>query len=251
MHGNRVKEQLNAGGIATVIRGHTLTSDTIDFLGPQEFDGFWLEGEHGDVVWSEIGDLTRACDLWGKSSLMRVQANDIGIITRTLDNGANGIVVPHVNTMSDAEKVVQAARFAPHGNRGVYAGRRSYGSSDFYGTANEDTLVVVLIEEVQAVENLSEILTVDQIDIFFVAPGDLAQSMGLVGQQSNPEVQSLVDYALSEIVAAGRHAGAMGFEPMLEHYIGLGVKMLLANYDDWLNSGAKRYASKIQRLSAS
>ena len=251
MHGNRVKEQLNAGGIATVIRGHKLTSDTIDFLGPQEFDGFWLEGEHGDVVWSEIGDLTRACDLWGKSSLMRVQANDIGIITRTLDNGASGIVVPHVNTISDAEKVVQAARFSPDGVRGVYSGRRSYGSSDFYDRANEDTLLVVLIEEVQAVENLSEILTVDQIDVFFVAPGDLAQSMGLLGQQGNQEVQSLVDYALSKIVAAGRCAGAMGFEPMLEHYIGLGVKMLLANYDDWLNSGAKRYASRIQTLSAS
>jgi len=246
---NRVKEKLSAGQVTTVIGGHALTSATIDFLGPLDFDGYWLEGEHGSVAWNEIGDLTRACDLWGKSSVMRVHANEFGRITRTLDNGASGIVVPHVNTRSDAEQVVRAARFAPAGIRGFFPGRRSYGASDYYGTANEDTLVVVLIEEVQAVENLSDILQVDHIDVFFVAPGDLSQSMGLVGQMHHPEVRSAVDSALRLIVASGRNAGAMGFEDTLEHYIGLGVRMFLADYDDWVTNGAQGYITKVNTLS--
>lgn len=248
MHGNRVKEKLNAGQVATIIGCHSLTSATIDFLGPLDFDGYWLEGEHGSVAWNQIGDLTRACDLWEKSSIMRVHANEFGRITRTLDNGASGIVVPHVNTRHEAEQVVQAARFAPVGLRGFYAGRRSYGSSHFYERSNEDTLVVVLIEEMQAVDNLSDILKVDHIDVFFVAPGDLSQSMGLVGQIHHPEVQDVVDSALSQIVSSGRHAGTLGFEDMLEHYIGLGVTMFLTSFDNWVIIGAEGYLAKVKKL---
>lgn len=250
-HRNRVKQKISAGNVATIVGGHSLTSATIDFLGPLDFDGYWLEGEHGAVAWDEIGDMSRACDLWGKTSVMRVQANEFGRITRTLDNGASGIVVPHVNTRSQAQSVVEAARFAPVGQRGFYDGRRSYGVSDFYGSANDDTLVVVLIEEVQAIENLSEILKVDGIDVFFVAPGDLSQSMGFVGQMHHPEVQSVVDSALRQIVSEGHNAGTLGFEDTLEHYIGMGVRMFLVTYDRWLLDGAERCIKQVKSLDAS
>src|SRR5688500_11309839 len=110
MRGNRAKEKLQAGQIAVALSGHSISSDTIDFCGQLGFDGFWIEGEHGAVTWDQIGDMSRACDLWGISSIMRVHSHEPGVITRALDRGVNGIVVPHVNTRAQAEQIVKAAR---------------------------------------------------------------------------------------------------------------------------------------------
>ena len=112
--------------------------------------------------------------------------NLAGVIYRTLDVGAQGVVVPHVDTAEQAREVVDAGKFAPIGHRGNYGGRQSFGVEDYLTTANDETLLVVLIEDVVAIENLDEILTVDHIDCFFVAPGDLSQSMGLPGGMNNP-----------------------------------------------------------------
>ena len=245
MRGNRVKEKLNKGDVAIAVGGHSNTSDTIDFMGPLGFDGIWLEGEHGSVTWSQIGDLSRACDLWGMASVARLHLNDPGVITRTLDLGANGIVVPHVSTRAEAERVVESAFFAPVGRRGIFSGRRSYGGSDFFGEANLETLVIVLIEEIQAVENLDEILSVDHIDVFFVAPGDLAQTMGMAGKHRDPKVEAVVEGAIRQIVASGRTAGALGYEDKLQHYYDLGTRFFLTNYNAWLEEAARAYLDKV------
>ena len=244
MRGNRVKEKLNKGDVAIAVGGHSNTGDTIDFMGPLGFDGIWLEGEHGSVSWSQIGDLSRACDLWGMASVARLHLNDPGVITRTLDLGVNGIVVPHVSTRAEAERVVESAFFAPVGRRGIFSGRRSYGGSDFFGEANLETLVIVLIEEIRAVENLAEILSVDHIDVFFVAPGDLAQTMGMVGKHRDPKVEAVVEGAIRQIVAAGRTAGALGYEDKLQDYFDLGVRFFLTSYNAWLQEGARAYLDR-------
>ena len=245
MRGNRVKEKLNKGDVAIAVGGHSNTGDTIDFLGPMGFDGIWLEGEHGSMSWSQIGDLSRACDLWGMASVARLHLNDPGVITRTLDLGVNGIVVPHVSTRAEAERVVESAFFAPVGRRGIFSGRRSYGGSDFFGEANLETLVIVLIEEIRAVENLAEILSVDHIDVFFVAPGDLAQTMGMVGKHRDPKVEAVVEGAIRQIVASGRTAGALGYEDKLQDYFDLGVRFFLTSYNAWLQEGARSYLDKV------
>lgn len=248
MRGNRIKEKLQAGQIATAISAPANTGDMIDFLGSLGFEGFWLEGEHGSVAWNDIGDLTRACDLWGMTSLMRVHDKDPGRIMRTLDVGVNGIIIPHVNTKAEAEQVVQAARFAPIGQRGIFPGRRSYGDPDFFQKANDEILVGVMLEEIRAIENLAEILTVDHIDLFFVAPGDLAQTMGLIGQMWHPTVQAVVDDALKQITAAGRVAGTLAREDKLEHYIKLGARFFTLGINSWIEAGARKYLSKIASL---
>jgi 2-keto-3-deoxy-L-rhamnonate aldolase RhmA len=102
---NRVKEKLAAGERAYVIGGVN-GADDIDQFGPVGFDGVWLEGEHGPVDFGELGNLTRACDVWGMTSLVRVNRNDQALIYRTLDRGAQGIIVPHVNTREEAANVV-------------------------------------------------------------------------------------------------------------------------------------------------
>ena len=115
-----------------------------------------------------------------------------------------GICVPHVNTKAEAQNVVDGAKFAPIGHRGMFTSRQGYGVDDYFDVANSQTLVIVLIEDIVAVNNLDEILTVDNIDVFFVAPSDLATSMGLIGNLTHPDVQGTIDSALARIQAAGR-----------------------------------------------
>lgn len=250
MRGNRVKQKLAAGEIATVLGGHSISSHSIDFCGQLGFDGFWIEGEHGPVTWDQIGDMSRACDLWNMASVMRIHTHEPGTITRTLDLGVNGIVVPHVNSKAEAEQLVRAARFGPIGQRGMFHSRRSFGQADFFQKANDEVLLVVLIEEIDAVEQLAEILTVDHIDVFFVAPSDLAQTMGYVGQPYHPAVQEVVERALRQIVAAGRVAGSLSNDNTLARDIQLGVRFFLANYDGWIKAGAQAYQARVAALQA-
>ena len=74
MRGNRVLEKIRAGQVAHVVGGHSHTAQSVDFMGQFGFDGFWLEGEHGDITFDRIGDVSRACDLWNMASVMRVRA---------------------------------------------------------------------------------------------------------------------------------------------------------------------------------
>src|SRR5881296_3911057 len=189
---NRLRQTLAAGRVATIIGG-TNDPDLIDQLGTLDVDGIWLEGEHGGVDYADLGNLTRACDLWGKTSIVRVMDNDYATIYRTLDRGAQGIVVPHVNSRAEAQMVVEAGKFAPLGKRGMFTSRQGFGVGDYLKTANDQSLLIVLLEDIVAVQNLDEILKVDHIDVFFVAPNDLATSMGKIGQMGNPEVQEIID----------------------------------------------------------
>ena len=235
---NRVKQRIAAGQVATILAG-TNDPDLIDQLGPIGAEGIWLEGEHGGVDWADIGNLTRACDLWGMTSVVRVMDNDYATIYRTLDRGAQGIVVPHVNTRAEAEAVVEAAKFAPLGKRGMFTSRQGFGVTDYLKTANDASLLIVLIEDIAAVRNLDDVLKVDHIDVFFVAPNDLATSMGLIGKLDHPDVQQTVNGAITKIVAAGRTAGTLVSSANVERYTRLGVRCIMTSFFPWIHAGAK------------
>lgn len=245
MRENRIKRQLQAGQTAIAVSGHH-NADMIDFLGQFGFDGVWLEGEHGPVDWDAIGDLSRACDLWGMASVTRVNNNDPGTIMRALDRGTMGIVVPHVNTREAAEQAMKSAKFAPVGYRGMFGGRQSFGVPDYLQRANDQTLVVVLIEEIEAINNLADILTVDNIDVFFVAPADLAQTMGHIGNHTHPDVQATIDNALAQIVAAGRTAGTLATDDNVARYRDAGVCFFLTGWPNWVAQGAKGFLQKVR-----
>ncbi len=242
----KLRQKLLSGKNVGVISG-LHNADMVEFLGQFGVDGIWLECEHGGVTWDQIGDLSRACDLWGVASVTRVMANEPWLITRTFDRGASGIVVPHVSTRAEAAKVVEAAKFAPLGLRGMFGSRRSLGVSDYYNKANEETLVVVLIEEIEAIQNLAEILTVDNIDVFFVAPSDLAQTMGHIGNIGHPDVQSTIDTAIKQIVKAGRIAGTLVTDDNRDRYFDMGVRFSMTSWMSWAGKGAVAYRDSIER----
>ena len=243
MRPNRVKQKLAAGGTAYLVSGLE-GPDDIDQFGPVGFDGAWLEAEHGSVDFGDIPDLTRACDLWGMTSVLRVNSNQQSLIYRSLDRGAQGIVVPHVNTREEAENVVEGGKFAPLGRRGLFTSRQGIGVADYMSVANDQTLLIVLIEDIVAVENLDQILEVDHIDVFFVAPSDLAATMGLIGQLDHPQVQTTIDESLARIQKRGRVAGTLASNESVSRYSAAGVRCFLTNTAPWLEAGARDFMDR-------
>ena len=242
---NRVKHKLAEGNTAYIAGGMTHPDD-IDAFGPAGFDGVWLEGEHGPVDAAELGNLTRACDIWGMTSVVRINQNDQGLIYRTLDRGAQGIVVPHVNTKEEAQNLVDGGKFAPIGYRGMYTSRQGFAVPDYVQVANDETLLIILIEDIVAVRNLDEILTVDHIDVFFVAPSDLATSMGHIGDLQHSDVQRTIDDTLARIQAGGRVAGTLANNDNVAKYAAAGVRFLFTSVGGWIAAGAAEFVSRAE-----
>ena len=239
---NRAKQRLAAGETVCCVSGLTDPED-IDRFGPAGFDAVWLEGEHGPVDFRDIGDLSRACDLWGMTSIMRINQNEQAIVYRALDRGVQGIVVPHVNTRAEAENVVAGGKFSPAGQRGLFTSRQGYGVENYFDSANNHTMLIVLIEDIIAVNNLDEILEVDNIDVFFVAPSDLAASMNLIGQFDHPDVVSTRENALRKIVESGRVAGTLTDSGNVAHFTDIGVRFVMTSVGAWIDSGAADFKS--------
>ena len=121
----------------------------------------------------------------------------------------------------------------------MFTSRQGFGVADYLKTANDQSLLIVLIEDIVGVNNLDEILKVDHIDVFFVAPSDLATSMGHMGDMGHPAVQQTIDGAIGKIVRAGRTAGTLVNSASVERYTRLGVRCIMASFFPWIQAGAK------------
>ena len=210
MRHNLAKEKLAAGKPINMVAPSYTSAGLVELLGRMGFDAIFIDCEHGPAGWEDVENMVRAAELVDVTPIVRVQSNDPSTIGRALDRGAGGVQVPHINTRAQAEAAVRAAKFAPLGHRGYAGGRSALGvKGNFTTHANEETMVVAMLEEVEALNNLDEILKVEHIDAFFFAPGDLAQSMGHPGQMDHPEVQAAVDDAVRRTRGAGRAPGVL------------------------------------------
>jgi 4-hydroxy-2-oxoheptanedioate aldolase len=239
---NRAKQKLANGEIVTIVSGITHPDD-IDAVGPLGFDGIWLEGEHGATDASDLGNLTRACDIWGMTSVARINLNEQGLIYRTLDRGAQAIVVPHVNNASEARNVVEGGKFTPNGKRGMFTSRQGLGVSNYFDNANNQSMLIVLIEDIIAWENLDEIIAIDDIDVFFVAPSDFASSMGHMGDIQHPDVQEKINDSISRIIAGGRNAGALATNENVARYTEMGVRFFMTGAGPWIANGFNEFVA--------
>jgi 4-hydroxy-2-oxoheptanedioate aldolase len=246
---NTLKQKLVAGQPATVIAPFASSAGLVELVGHLGFDGVFLDCEHGPGGWEDIEHMVRAAELAGYTSVVRVDRNDAATITRALDRGAGGIQVPHVNTAAEAEAAVQHAKYAPLGHRGWSGWRAAFGEdpATFSRRANEQTLVAVMLEEVEALHNLDEILRIDNIDVFFVAPGDLAQSMGYPGQTDHPQVSAAIEDALRRIRAASRTSGTLTTPATLARHLELGVLFLYVSLGSLLAPAAAEFIRRVQK----
>ncbi len=247
MRNNTAKAKLKAGQAVSVIAPTYTSAGLVELLGRVGFDVIFIDCEHGPAGWDDVENMVRAAELVNVTPIIRVQANDPSTITRALDRGAGGVQVPHVNTRAEAEAAVRHAKFAPSGHRGFAGGRSAFGEkmTEYTRRANAETMVVVMLEEVEALENLDDILKVDEIDVFFVAPGDLAQSMGLPGQMDHPKVQAAIDDAVARIKAAGRVPGGLVTPATVQRYRERGVRFLYVSLAAVLDPGAKGFLAAV------
>jgi 2-keto-3-deoxy-L-rhamnonate aldolase RhmA len=240
---NRPKQKLAAGEVVTLVMGD-YSADTAELLAFSGIDILWGEMEDGTTSWRDIGDYSRAADLWGACYMVRVTRNDPTLIGRALACGAGGIMVPHVNTADEARAVARASFYGPKGMRGMAGGRRSYGAVDYHREANQNVLTAILLEDVAMVPHLPEIVQVEGIDVFYVAPGDLSQSMGLTGQTDHPDVRQVVNDSIATIVSSGKVAGALVNDTNLEQTLAQGVRFIGTSWEGWLSSAARRFADR-------
>ncbi len=243
IHVNRAKQRLAAGEVVTLVMGD-YSPDTAELLAWSGVDILWGEMEDGATSWADIGNYSRAADLWGACYMVRVTRNDPTLIGRALACGASGIMVPHVNTADEARAVARAAYYGPQGMRGMAGGRRSYGATDYHREANENVLTAILLEDVAMVPHLPELVQVEGIDVFYVAPGDFSQSMGLTGQTDHPEVRAIIDESIATIVKAGKVAGSLVNDASLDAALAKGVRFIGTSWEPWLTDAARRFTDR-------
>lgn len=166
-----------------------------EILADVGFDWLFIDGEHGPLQTQEILSILQAVG-HRTPCLVRVPSATEVPIKAALDLGADGIIVPQVNTAAQAANIVQWARYAPQGSRGVGLARaHGYGRKfrEYVENANEQTVVVVQAEHIQAVENIEEIVRVPGVDAVLLGPYDLSASLGKMGQIDDPVVTAAID----------------------------------------------------------
>ncbi|WP_345751357.1 HpcH/HpaI aldolase family protein [Microbacterium rhizophilus] len=199
-------------------------------------DWLMIDMEHGPIGLSETQAMLQAAAGYPVTTIVRVPANDAVWIKQVLDLGAQTIMVPMVSTAAEAEAAVAHASYPPRGHRGVGNALARSGRwnriGDYLANAAAHTSVIVQIETAEGVENAEAIASVDGVDGVFVGPSDLAASMGLIGQQTHPDVIAAVERAFAGVKAAGKPVGVNAFvESAARGYVEAGARFLLVGAD--------------------
>lgn len=216
MRENSLLKTFREGGMAVGASPPFLTPECIEFMGIIGFDFAFLDGEHAALSPETCQSLVRAAQLTGIEPLVRVPANTPQTILSYLETGAATVQIPHTNTAEEVEQAVRSVKYPPLGIRGAGSTSRAaewglrLGSADYFAAANKQTLAIPMVEEVQAVENVNEIVQVEGLQALFIGSGDLALSMGLPGQRSHPDVLDAIAKVREAAKKAGIPVGGVG-----------------------------------------
>lgn len=226
--------------------------DITEFTAQLGFDFTLIDNEHGVMNQSTLVDMVRASQAAGVPAVVRVSTNSYEYIQKALDMGANGIQVPLINRVADAEKVVSLSHFPPAGNRGTAFLTRAAGyglcpdKKAYLAKANETKLVSVHIETVEAVKNLDAILEVDGIDTYFIGPGDLSSSMGY--PPGHPEVLQVIESCIRKIKAKGKIAGTFtGDVETTKKAIDWGATYIVTAINSYMATGAQQFLQALRK----
>lgn len=214
-----------------------------EILADVGFEWLFIDGEHGPF---ETGDVLRILQAVGDriACIVRVPAAEEAPIKKILDQGAEGIIVPQVNSAEQAAAVVKYARYSPAGSRGVGLSRaQGYGLrfQQYLETANEQIAVIVQAEHARAIENIESIVKVEGIDAVLIGPYDLAASLGKMGRIDDPAVTDAIEHVTTTCQAAGIPLGAFGASvAAIRPYMERGYTLIAAGVDTLFLGGAAR-----------
>jgi 4-hydroxy-2-oxoheptanedioate aldolase len=217
------------------------------------FDFVLLDGEHGRVSPDNVYPLILAAEARGVPALARVGQNDRQVILKFLDLGIAGVMIPQTNTVAEARAALDAMRYHPRGIRGLAGGRHfDYGlrapAAEMVPQLNERVLGIIQFENVSAVPHLDELLALPELDVLFVGPNDLAQSMGYPGQPGHPEVEAVI-----ERVAAAARGGrvALGIVaadvPSTNRRLEQGYRVVVSSVPALLGRAARELLNGVER----
>ena len=256
MFKNALKEKLTAGKAVFGVMANDPSPPILEVLGYSGFDWVLLDNEHGDITVHTMSNCVRACEASGLVPIVRPIANSMDVITPFMDMGAYGVQVPHVNTPEDAKAVVDAVKYPPIGKRGFFRANRSnqFGlgipPEEYLELANQETLVCLMIEEVEGVSNAEAIAAVDGVDVVFVGAGDLSVSMGFPGLSTHPEVVQAVEGAVRGVLQAGKTAGCSCPDDDVPLWLEKGVRFFHSGVWRLLAESSQDYLRKARAAAA-
>ena len=236
---NIAKERLQQGGLAVGLGLRQLrTADAGLIAAACGFDWLFIDCEHNSMDLSTACDIATAALGQGITPIVRVTGKEAHHSTRVLDNGALGVVVPHVDTVEEAQAIADQCRYPPIGHRSIaranpVAGFESLPIDQFCQEINAQTLVVVMLESPQAIENVDAMAQVDGIDVLLIGTNDLCAEMGIPGEFGHDRVTDAYRTTIEACRRHGKFPGMAGIteEALQERYVGMGAQLLLADQD--------------------
>ncbi len=255
MFKNRTKELLHKGQCAVGIMVAEVRSPGIAvMLATAGFDFFVIDMEHSAFNLETVEDMCLAAKGTGITPIVRVPTRfGYHNLARPLDCGAEGLLVPQVETKEEAEDIVKATRYHPLGQRGMALcrahNRFARGNpQELMKCNNEETLLVFQIESKTAIEHLEELLTVPGVDAVLVGPNDLSQSLGIPGNTKHPLVEEYIDLLLEKCHKARIPAGIHLRNPEALHpWIAKGMKILMCSSDiDLIVEGGTKITKELK-----
>jgi len=219
MRTNPAKQKLKEGGICI---GHIImefaSPGLVTMLANTQFDFVLFDTEHTRFSIETIGGMIRYARGAGLPAFVRVPRGQYDQMSRIMDAGADGIMVPNVESRAEAERIIQATKYAPLGRRGTAFGiaHDDFQVGDVSQTiaqANEQTLIITQIESVNGVENVETIVGVEGVDVGWIGHFDLTQSMGIPAQFEHPDYLAAVEKVVVACQRQGKAGGFMGATP--------------------------------------
>ncbi len=227
-----LRQKLLAG---ETVMGPFLTmpcADVVEMIAIAGFDFAVVDTEHGMYSEERAAQLVRAAAARSMAAVVRVPQVDVPQITKALDMGAEGVMVPQISSPQAAASAIAAARYHPLGNRGVMAHVRnadysSLGDPDFYARENERAAVILQIEGSAGIECLPDLCQMDGVDCFFIGVMDLSQSLGVPGQPEHPSVLEQVAATVDLCRESGKALGIYAHDQTAaRRWLGMGIQFL-------------------------
>jgi 4-hydroxy-2-oxoheptanedioate aldolase len=242
------QEELSLG----VVLRQARSVETAKIFETAGFDWLFIDLEHNSMSIETACEMSVAALDAGIAPLVRVPENQYWMATRALDGGAQGIIMPHVDTADQARDVVRQLRYPPVGRRSissmqVHVNFRSVPVGQLTRELDQEFLVAVMLETETAIENCEEIAAVDGIDVIMIGANDLCFDLGIPGDVMNPRVVKIFERVAAACKKNGRHAGLGGIRKAeeLKVYFDMGYRFILAANDVTLlvDAGQKRTAA--------
>jgi 4-hydroxy-2-oxoheptanedioate aldolase len=193
-------------------------STVSEILALSGIDFVAIDMEHGAIDIADLRTMVPHFKLANVPVILRIASADSAFVAKVLDLGIDGIMVPQIATVEEARNVVKVSKFAPLGARGVGGACSAdrFGQisvEEFVRSQNNHVMTIVQVENEQCIHNLDQILEVEGIDLFYIGPFDLSQSLGVTAQINHPDVTAAIQTVIDKCKAKGKAIGMHGVSP--------------------------------------